>query len=160
VSSSQLSLIVPPAASSQVSGTPIVPPPWSAPITGSSWFDAVASANVPANGAAAVTVVSLTVPSGYSGVVRKISNVALYGGFLDGSGWLIWQIFIDSATVRNYENITAQLGSTNAPSDTFIEVASGSTVSWMIQSAIQPPPSDAATICRLSGWYWPTSMEG
>jgi hypothetical protein len=153
-------LIGPPANAVEVWGTPVALPPWFAPIPGSIWFDATAIVNIPANGPAnVVTVVSQQIPPGYSGLVRKIANVALYGGFVDGSGWLIWQIFIDNFAVRNYGNITAQLGATNAPSETWIEVPSGSTVSWLVQSAIQAPPGGAQTVCRLSGWYWPSAME-
>lgn len=153
-------MIAPPPNSVEISGMPVALPPWYAPIPGSQWFDAVAQAAIPANGAAnAITVVSQTIPTGYTGIVRRIANVALYGGFVDGSGWLIWQIFIDSNTVMNYESITAQLGAINNPSETFIEVPDGSTVSWIIQSAVQPPPGGAETICRLSGWYWPSSMS-
>lgn len=160
MSNSPISLVSPPPNAAEISGQQIALPAWFTPIPGSQWFDAVGLVDVPANGAAAVTVVSQTMPSGYTGIVKKIANEALYGGFVDGSGWLIWQIFVDSNAVMNYQDITAQLGALSNPSDTFIEVPSGSTVSWLIQSAMQPPPSGAQTLCRLSGWYWPSAMEG
>jgi hypothetical protein len=158
MSSLTLPLVSPPASSSDVAGSPISLPPWFTPPTGSIWFDAVGLAAIPALGQPAATVVSQTIPTGYSGLVWMLANVAQYGGFTDGLGWLIWQILNGSNAVQNYQNVIAQLGALDAPQRTFIEVPGGNTVSWTVQSAVQAPPSGAQTLCRLTGWYWPTTM--
>lgn len=161
MSAFQIPLAPLPPAAGAISGDLVSLPAWHSPIPGSFWFDQVGAAAIPPNGSAnAVVVAAQTIPSGYSAIVKRLANIAQYGGFVDASGWLIWQILIDDYAVNNYQAITAQLALINNPAETFIEVPGGSTVSWVVQSAVQAPPGGAQTVCRLSGWYWPVSMQG
>lgn len=78
---------------------------------------------LPAIGATFTPVVTIKVPSGRNGVLNRIANTFIGGGFNDFSGNIIWQIQRNpqsgiagaAAAERNYQNIQASLGMTNNP---------------------------------------------
>jgi hypothetical protein len=75
---------------------------------------------LPAIGPGFTPVVTVQCPNGRNGVINKIANTFIGGGFNDFSGNVIWQIQRNpsagiTAAERNYQNITASLGNTNNP---------------------------------------------
>jgi hypothetical protein len=66
------------------------------------------------------TVVRVVVPPGRNGVLNKIANEFVGGGFTDFSGNIVWQIVRNpgpglQTAERNYENIVASLGAVARP---------------------------------------------
>ena len=80
-------------------------------------LDQVAYAALPAIGAQA-NVITFQVPLGRNGVIKKIANNLVGGGFNEGSGNVVWQILVDGAPppgATSYDNILASLGSPANP---------------------------------------------
>jgi hypothetical protein len=101
-------------------------------------------------------VVQFTVPEGYHGVIRKIGNVYIGAGFVEGSGSLIWQILQNGEVVRNYDNIVASLGTVTQPGE-----IPGAIIVFE-QQVITLQVSNVSLLVggtqvggRLSGWYFP-----
>lgn len=88
--------------------------PWLDPPEGFVSFDQAGITLVGAPGTIS-TVVTLTVPDGYDGVINALSWNYTGGGFAQGSGDLIVQILRNSAPIRNYDNITFEKGSIQQP---------------------------------------------
>jgi hypothetical protein len=101
--------------------------PWLAMPPDGESFHQAAGITIPAIGASLSTVVSITCPQGRNGVLNRIANTFIGGGFNDFSGNIIWQILRNpsgvspfpvsgvTAAERNYQNIQASLGMTLAP---------------------------------------------
>lgn len=66
-------------------------------------------------GAAATTVVSFTVPRGQQAKVSALAIVYVGGGFVDGSGNLVWRVLINGAAHKGLGNLQAQIGSMQQP---------------------------------------------
>src|SRR6476660_6203284 len=79
-------------------------------------FDYTAYIATPAVGVIS-PVISFTVPEGHYGVIKKIGNVYVGAGFVEGSGSLVWQILQNAGVVRNYDNILAGLGTVTQPGE-------------------------------------------
>jgi len=78
-------------------------------------FTPAAYVALPAIGASAV-IVQFLVPEGRNGIVNRFANVFVGGGFTEGSGGVVWQLFQDftvGAVVPNFDNIVSSLGSVN-----------------------------------------------
>ena len=57
------------------------------------------------------SVVSITVPTGYDGVINAYSWNFTGGGFVQGSGDLVAQVLRNGVSIRNYNNILTEKGS-------------------------------------------------
>jgi hypothetical protein len=55
--------------------------------------------------------------NGYDGVIKKYSVNFGGGGFVDGSGTLLWRFKINGAVVNNYINIANERGSKETPKE-------------------------------------------
>lgn len=72
---------------------------------------------LPAIGAQA-NVLSFQVPLGRNGIIKKVANNFVGGGWVEGSGNVTWQILVDGAPPpgsSNYDLILASLGSPANP---------------------------------------------
>ena len=72
---------------------------------------------VPAIGSTA-TIFSFIVPTGRNGVINKVANNFIGGGFFAGSGDIVWRILVDGAGppgASDYQFIVDSLGSQAAP---------------------------------------------
>jgi|HubBroStandDraft_6_1064221.scaffolds.fasta_scaffold756274_2 hypothetical protein len=102
-----------PADSMQISRLPVwIEPP-------SQWenVDLLAYALLPAIGAT-VTILTYTVPIGRNGVIQKVANNFVGGGWTAGTGDLVWRILVDGAPppgATNYDTILDSLGSPALP---------------------------------------------
>ncbi len=88
--------------------------PWLDAPDGAVPFD---EANAAALGVVGVTtvVVSHTFPDGYDGVINAFSANFTGGGFVQGSGDLIFQLQRDGVPIRNYNNILVEKGTIGIP---------------------------------------------
>jgi hypothetical protein len=65
-----------------------------------------------------VTILSYVVPPGRNAIVQKVANNFVGGGWVEGTGDLIWRILVDGSTppgATSYDNILASLGSPASP---------------------------------------------
>lgn len=90
-------------------------PPWIDPPPDYLDFDQPGSVVLPAAPSVDTTVLTLQVPRGYDGVIKAYSCNFLGGGFVNGSGTIIWRININGTPVRNFSNITTERGSSEQP---------------------------------------------
>lgn len=119
-------------------------------------FDYAAYIATPAIGANGV-VVTFTVPEGFNGVIKRIGNVYVGAGFVDGSGALVWQIVENSGVVRNYDNIVASLGAVNNPSEVAGILVKEQEVIELVVSNVSLAAGATQIGGRLSGWFYSTS---
>jgi len=80
-------------------------------------FTPAAYVTIPAIGSTA-TVVQFSVPEGRNGILNRFANVFVGGGFTEGQGGIVWQLFQDftpGVMVPNFDNIVASLGTVNNP---------------------------------------------
>jgi hypothetical protein len=92
--------------------------PWVEKPPGSVEFDQLnlAAVTLPAIGAQ-VVVVTFTVPRGMDGVIKRVSNQFVGGGWVEGTGDIVWRIQLDGLPARNYNNIIASIGSMTVPTN-------------------------------------------
>lgn len=111
----------------------------------------------PLTGAAASTVLTYTVPQGYSGWIIESSIVAIGGGFVDGSGQVIWRVTINGAWVQGYENLFSQIGNWAQPVRFPVQVQENDVVSVTVEVPAGQPnmPAGSTTGARFIGWLLP-----
>lgn len=126
-------------------------------------FEFAAGVTIPAIGATA-NVVSFTVPNGRNGMIKRIANVFIGGGFTDFSGFIIWQLVQDQLQtgppiVPNYDNIVASLGSVNNPSNIDgIRVKENQLVALTVKN-VSVVTSGQLIGGRLGGYFYPINLE-
>jgi hypothetical protein len=95
----------------------VTKPIWVDPPTNWENIDQVAYALLPAIGGT-VIIISFIVPPGRNGVIQAIANNFVGGGWVEGSGDVIWKILVDGApppSATSYASIPASLGSPANP---------------------------------------------
>ena len=133
----------------------VVQRPWLTMPEGGVPFDAETSVALPVVGGSA-TVVSLVVPDGYDGVINAYSWNFTGGGFVEGSGDLQAQLFRNSATIRNYDNILTEKGSPEIPRPISpLRIYSGQTISLVINHVANGLLA-GNVIASLVGYFYPS----
>ena len=101
----------------------------------------------------------MQVPNGSDGVIRRLVCFYNGGGFISGSGALVWRILVNGQAVRNYDNILVQLGVQPFPGETEgIRVFSGQTVQFQVTNVSQAG-GGTQIFCFFGGWYWPNKLS-
>ncbi len=98
-------------------GQPVIKPLWIDPPADWQNLDLIAYVALPAI-AAQANVISYQIPPGYNGVIKKVANNFVGGGWSEGSGGVSWQILLDGSPppgATNYDLILASLGSPANP---------------------------------------------
>lgn len=128
-------------------------PPWVFPDGGHLPFIERNAVTLPGIGGTA-TVLSFTVPRGMNGVIKRIANVYLGGGFVSGSGDIVWRILADGRPVRNFSNITSEFGSLESPLvvDDLI-VYSNQRIEYTVTHVANVALGDL-TLCHMSGYFY------
>ncbi len=135
-------------------------PPWIQPPVGFSSFDQQGVVAMPAAPNGVATILTFTVPSGYDGVIKRLSHNATGGGFVQGSGDLSWMITLDGRPVKNYSNMLTELGTTQIPRFTDgIQIYSNQVVSYII-THIANVALAGSSIATLAGYYYPRQSGG
>jgi len=96
---------------------PVEKPLWIDPPSQWENIDQVGYVALPAIGATA-TIITYTAPSGRNGVIQKIANNFVGGGWVEGTGDILWKILVDGAGIpgaNSYSAIPASLGSPANP---------------------------------------------
>jgi hypothetical protein len=81
--------------------------------------DQIAYVTLPAINAEA-TILKFTVPIGRNGVINKVANNFVGGGWTEGTGDILWRILVDGApppAANSYAAIPASLGSPANPTE-------------------------------------------
>jgi hypothetical protein len=118
---------------------------------------------IPAQGASA-TVVSFTVPRGYNGILNRLANVFVGGGFQEGQGLVSWELFLDFNTAvpaPNFQKIVASLGSVNNPTTlNGIRIKENQLVELVVSNA-NPGVIPAGQLIGglLGGYFYPVALE-
>jgi hypothetical protein len=96
---------------------PVTRPVWIDPPNDWQNIDQLAYGLLPAIGAT-VVILSFQVPLGYNGVINRVACNFVGGGWVEGSGDVVWKILVDGGTppgATSYANIVASLGSPANP---------------------------------------------
>lgn len=143
----------------------LISAPWILPPPDAQSFHKPDGQNLPAISPTAFTaIVSITVPAGQNGVLNRIANEFVGGGFTDFSGSIIWQLTRNtasgiSAVEPNFENITASLGSVANPAAIAgIRIFENDVVTLQINNNAVPVASQLVG-GLLGGWFYPKSWD-
>lgn len=121
---------------------------------------------LPAIGASAI-VVSKRVEPGRNGMIRRIANEFVGGGFTAGTGSVIWQIFLDlqnpvaftGLVAPDFDRIVASLGSVNNPSNIDgIRVKENQLVALIVTN-VSIVVAGQQIGGRLGGSWYPVDLE-
>ena len=130
--------------------------PWLEAPEGAVPFDPQISIALPGVGTTA-TIVTLTVPDGYDGVINAYSWNFTGGGFVQGSGDLVVQVLRNGAAVRNYDNILVEKGSIQQPRNISpLRIYSGQVISLVINHAANALLNGNIIGC-FSGYFYPSA---
>jgi hypothetical protein len=133
-------------------------PPWYQPPPSAEPFDFSTYLAIPAVGATGL-VISFLTPAGRHGVIKKVANVFVGGGFQEGQGNIFWQIRKDQVPVPNYENIVASLGAVSNPVDfAGIRLYEGEQVDLLVNN-VAIVVAGQLIGGRLQGWFYPLDAE-
>jgi hypothetical protein len=138
----------------QISILPVenYPPPQAIP------FNPATYVALPAIGATA-TILDVLVPAGMSAIVKRLGNNFVGGGFVDGSGNLVWQVLVNGVPARNFENIIASLGNPAVPSDIgFIRGKQQQHIKLTVKN-VGVPVNGQLVGGRFSGWFYPNQYD-
>jgi len=116
---------------------------------------------LPAIGAQA-NVISFKIPLGRNGVVKKIANVYVGGGFQEGQGGIIWQILVDGAPppgATSYDNILDSLGLVNNPTEIAGFRVYENQVLTLVVKNVNVVVAGQFIGGRLVGYLYPRKME-
>jgi hypothetical protein len=123
---------------------------------GSIPFDEQNTIAIPVTPGADVPVLVMTVPHGYDGIIRWISNNVIGETPAFASGNLVWKININGRPVRNFGSISQQKGTVYQGREISpIRVFSGDVVVYTVQLTTGTTLS-GQTVCSLTGYYYPS----
>jgi hypothetical protein len=114
----------PPTTRDVVNGLPMPADPnvgqlpiWLYPPVNWENIDQLNYVNLPAVGATA-TIITFQVPTGRNGIINKVACNFVGGGWVEGSGDVVWRILVDGGTppgATSYDSILGSLGSPAQP---------------------------------------------
>jgi hypothetical protein len=130
-------------------------------------IDQIAYVTIPAIGAE-ITILKFTVPIGRNGVINKVANNFVGGGWTEGTGDLQWRILVDGApppSANSYAAIPASLGSPANPTEiSGFRIFENQVVSVTLFNNPAGPgggitPAGQLTGARLCGYLYPRKSE-
>lgn len=124
-------------------------------------FDQLAYVALPAIGASA-NVISFQVPIGRNGIIRKVANNFIGGGWVEGSGAVIWKILVDGAPPPGATSYNSILGSLGSPANP-VEIAGfrvfENQVVTLEVDNISVVLAGQLSGGRLLGYFYPRDLE-
>lgn len=141
------------------------------PVSRSPWLDMpaggqpfrypnAAATTLPAQ-AAESTVVSFTVPLGRNGVIQRLANQFIGGGFTEGSGGITWRIEVNGVPVSGFHNLLGTNGTMSAPADLTaspIRIHEGDFVALICRN-VSVNQAQQPLLGMLGGYFYPLSQE-
>jgi hypothetical protein len=116
-----------------------------------------------------VTIISYVVPPGRNGVIYKVANNFVGGGWVEGTGDLIWRILVDGTPppgAVSYDAILASLGNPASPTEIPGFRIFENQVLQLVAFNNPAGPSGGVIVAgqrvgaRFVGWNYPTDIEG
>lgn len=126
-------------------------------------FSKAAYVAIPAVGASAV-VVQFRVPEGQNGMINRLANVFVGGGFTEGQGGIVWQVYQDftpggGVVAPDFDNIVASLGSVANPSTlNGIRIKENQLVTLLVKN-VSIVVAGQFIGGRLGGFFYPVDLE-
>jgi hypothetical protein len=108
----------------------------------------------PAPGAGTIVLASFKLPAAMAGALSSlaIAHIGAANSFVDGSGTVVWHVFLNGAPVKGLENIYVQIGSPYLPVDTVIELVQNA----LLEVLVEIPAGQVAPVgnpfARLIGY--------
>lgn len=104
--------------------------------------------NIPAPGPAnAVNVITpFQVPAGQIFVVNALAIFFVGGGFVDGSGSIIWRVKVNGAAVKGLNNLQGQLGTSASPQDLILVLRENDILTITVESTVVTPGTTGAKV--------------
>lgn len=135
-------------------------PPWVEAPQNFLPFDETGLVDLPVVGSADTTILSMIVPDGQDGIIKGYSLNFTGGGFVQGSGDIVWRVLIDGQAVRNFSNITTEKGSPEQvrPISGGIRIFSGQLVTAVVNHVADVTLSGKVS-ANFSGWYYPSKGQ-
>lgn len=127
-------------------------------------FDETRFIDTPAVAAPETVIFTTQVPDGYRGVIKLYHNHFEGGGFVEGSGNLIWRIRqgppgVAGRAVRNLGDIRTTRGSIQwqrvLPGGVIVEPREFMTYTITHSAGSPIVPGGTRIFATLSGWFWP-----
>ena len=112
---------------------------------------------VPDAGDPYTVIFEFTVPPSMRLILNQIGNNFVGGGFTEGSGDLIWQIWDNGNPIEDFDDIEGSLGNVALPTPMApIIFEEGHTVSFVVQNVTGSPIVGASgqVGATLRGWYY------
>lgn len=141
---------------------PVRKPLWVDPPDQWENVDQLAYVPVPAVGRSAV-ILQFQIPLGRNGVIRKVANNFVGGGWTEGSGAVTWEILVDNAPppgATSYDLILGSLGSPASPTEIAGFRVTENQVVQVIVNNVSVVVAGQLSGARLVGWLYPKQEEG
>jgi hypothetical protein len=115
-----------------------------------------------------VTIISYVVPPGRNGVIYKVANNFVGGGWVEGTGDLVWRILVDGTPppgATSYDTILASLGNPASPTEIPGFRIFENQVLTLVAFNNPAGPSGGVVVAgqrvgaRFVGWNYPTDIE-
>lgn len=87
----------------------------------------------PAPGAAAILLLSYTVPPGLNAILQYMAIFNVGAAFVNGSGNVIWRVLINQAGVKGMENLQSQFGTDGLPLPVAIPLYENDTIQVTVE---------------------------
>ena len=118
-------------------------------------FDFEGEIPLPAFPSGPTTVLSFKNPTGYNGVINRITHL-ITQPFNEGSGQLIWALLEGQKPIKNFGNMTASRGNLVSPYPVdHILIHPDQTIKYTINN-VSLAGGGIVAICRVGGYYYPT----
>lgn len=123
--------------------------------------DQLGYVGLPAIGAEAV-ILSFRVPIGRNGIIRKVANNYVGGGWVEGSGAVIWKILVDGAPPPGATSYNSILGSLGSPANP-VEIAGfrvfENQLVTVVADNVSVVVAGQLVGARLVGYFYPRELE-
>jgi hypothetical protein len=140
---------------------PVRRPLWVDPPDNWQNIDQLGYVALPAIGAQA-NIIQFQVPAGYNGVIRKIANNYVGGGWIEGSGSVVWQILVDGAPPPGANSYSAIVGSLGSPANPVeisgFRIFENQVITVVVENVSLVAAGQLAG-ARLIGWLYPIDEE-
>jgi len=119
---------------------------------------------IPAEDGLQHVVVQFKVPQGRNGMINRLANVFVGGGFQEGQGLITWQLWADftpGIVVPNFDSIVASLGTVYNPAVmNGIRIKENQLVTLTVSNAVAGVvPAGQQIGGLLGGYFYPVDLE-